>query len=164
MTEQLLDRLGLIRIVPARILDLGSGTGAGSRLLTTHYRKASIVQLDFASSMLARSITHKRRFFSRQSYVCADAQFLPFTSGCFDMTYSNLMLQWCNDLDAVVTEVRRVNKPGGLFIFSSFGPDTLYELRDSWSVVDDRPHVNSFLDMRGRCAGAGRFRKSSHGS
>ena len=147
VAEQLLDRLNLIRVDPARILDLGSGTGVGARLLNRQFRKARIVQLDFASSMLARAVANERRLFSRQSFVCGDAQFLPFASSCFDMTYSNLMLQWCNDLDAVITEIRRVSKPGGLFIFSSFGPDTLYELRDSWSTADDRPHVNSFLDM-----------------
>ena len=147
VAQQLLDRLNLIRIAPARILDLGSGTGVGARLLNRQFRKAGIVQLDFARHMLARAVTHDRRLFSRQSFVCGDAQYLPFASGCFDMTYSNLMLQWCNDLDAVLNEVRRVSRPGSLFIFSSFGPDTLYELRDSWSTVDDRPHVNTFLDM-----------------
>jgi len=147
VAEQLLDRLDLIRITPDRILDLGSGTGAGARLLKNRFRKAGIVQLDLAEKMLSRAAKMERRLFSRQSFVCADAQCLPIAPGVFDVTYSNLMLQWCNDLDSVFAEVRRVNKPGGLFIFSSFGPDTLRELKQSWAMVDDDVHVNEFLDM-----------------
>lgn len=147
VAEQLLDRLGVIRLAPGRILDLGSGTGTGARLLKRHFRKAKIVQLDFARKMLSRAVKLERRLFSRQSYVCADAQLLPFAPDIFDLTYSNLMLQWCNDPDSVFTEVRRVTRPGGLFIFSSFGPDTLRELRESWSVVDADTHVNVFMDM-----------------
>ncbi len=57
------------------------------------------------------------------------------------------MLQWCDDLDAVFAEVRRVLKPGGLLTFTTFGPDTLMELRRAWSSVDGYVHVNQFLDM-----------------
>ena len=38
-------------------------------------------------------------------------------------------------------------KPGGLLLFSSFGPDTLRELRGAWAAVDDAVHVNAFVDM-----------------
>jgi malonyl-CoA O-methyltransferase len=40
-----------------------------------------------------------------------------------------------------------VLRPGGLFAFSTFGPDTLKELRASWAAVDADSHVNRFLDM-----------------
>lgn len=147
VAERLLERLELIRITPGRILDLGSGTGTAGRLLKKKYRKAAVVQVDLASKMVARAAKQERSLFNRPSFVCADAQYLPLAPGVFDLTYSNLMLQWCNDLDSVFAEVRRVNKAGGLFIFSSFGPDTLWELKESWSRVDDDIHVNAFLDM-----------------
>jgi malonyl-CoA O-methyltransferase len=57
------------------------------------------------------------------------------------------MLQWCNDLNAALAEVRRVLKPSGFFTFSTFGPDTLKELRAAWSAADGYSHVNRFLDM-----------------
>ena len=57
------------------------------------------------------------------------------------------MLQWCVDIDATFAELQRVLRPGGLLLFTSFGPDTLKELRDSWAQVDGHAHVNAFLDM-----------------
>lgn len=147
IAEQLLERLELIRIQPTRILDLGSGTGAGARLLKKKYPRTGIVQMDFAEKMLSVSVRTEQRWFSRQSYVCGDAHSLPIRAGVIDLTFSNLMLQWCNEPARVFAEVQRVSNPGGLFIFSSFGPDTLRELRASWSTVDDDMHVNAFLDM-----------------
>ena len=44
-------------------------------------------------------------------------------------------------------EFRRVLRPGGWLLCSTFGPDTLTELRQSWAAVDDDPHVNVFIDM-----------------
>jgi len=61
--------------------------------------------------------------------------------------FSNLMLQWCQDPDAVFGECRRVLKPGGLLTFTTFGPDTLVELRRAWAAADSRTHVNRFIDM-----------------
>jgi malonyl-CoA O-methyltransferase len=56
-------------------------------------------------------------------------------------------MQWCNDLNAVFQEAKRVLKPGGLYVFTTFGPDTLKELRYSWQQVDEGSHVNRFIDM-----------------
>jgi malonyl-CoA O-methyltransferase len=57
------------------------------------------------------------------------------------------MLQWCSDLAGPLAEARRVLKPGGLFAFSTFGPDTLKELRAAWAAADGYSHVNRFLDL-----------------
>jgi malonyl-CoA O-methyltransferase len=40
-----------------------------------------------------------------------------------------------------------VLKPGGLLTFTTFGPDTLVELRRAWAAADGRTHVNRFIDM-----------------
>jgi malonyl-CoA O-methyltransferase len=80
--------------------------------------------------------------------VCADAAALPLGTASVDLVFSNLMLQWCNDPDAVFRECRRVLKPGGLLTFTTFGPDTLVELRRAWAAADDgHTHVNRFIDM-----------------
>ena len=143
---RMMERLDLIRLQPARILDLGAGTGEFTRALMRRYRKAEVVALDLALTMLH----HTRRrggWFRRPGCVCGDAERLPFADGSFQFIFSNLMLQWCQDLDAVFTELRRVLAPGGLLMFTTLGPDTLGELRASWRAVDGYTHVNPFIDM-----------------
>jgi malonyl-CoA O-methyltransferase len=56
------------------------------------------------------------------------------------------MLQWC-DPDAAFAEFRRVLTPHGLLTLTTFGPDTLRELRAAWAEVDPYSHVHSFIDM-----------------
>jgi malonyl-CoA O-methyltransferase len=143
---ELLERLDLVRIEPAAVLDLGTGTGHAAVGLKRRYPKAQVVALDLAESMLqeaGRRQTLLRRF----RRVCADAARLPFRSGSFDIVFSNLMLQWCNEPDRVFAECRRVLRPGGLLSFATFGPDTLIELRRAWAAVDDHVHVSRFIDM-----------------
>jgi malonyl-CoA O-methyltransferase len=112
----------------------------------SRYRSAEVVALDIALPMLSRA-RRRGRWLRRPHSVCADAEHLPFADASFDLVFSNLMLQWCVDLDAVFSELQRVLRPGGLLLFTSFGPDTLRELRDSWSAVDGYTHVNAFQDM-----------------
>jgi len=148
---RLLERLQLIQIEPKVILDLGSGTGQASSALHERYPDAQIIAMDAAFGMLQQSSSLQGGFFGlrrkRFECVCADAFKLPFKDACIDMVVSNLMLQWCDPPDEVFAEVRRVLKPQGVFTFSSFGPDTLKELRSAWLAVDDHVHVNRFIDM-----------------
>lgn len=146
--NEMLDRLSFFRLEPGVVLDLGCGTGRGTGALKRAYPKASLVALDFAPGMLReaqRYLTDALRF----ERVCADALRLPFSDASADVIFSNLMLQWCDDLLIAFKEVRRVLRPGGLFLFSTFGPDTLMELRDAWAVADEGVHVNRFMDMHG---------------
>ena len=144
--DRMLERLDLVRLQPARVLDLGAGTGEFSKALRQRYRKADIVSLDIALNMLRH--TQKRGGWLRKpACVCADGERLPFADNSFELVFSNLMLQWCMDLEPVFTELRRVLAPGGLLMFTTFGPDTLRELRASWETVDGFTHVNAFIDM-----------------
>ncbi len=145
--KRVLERLALTNLQANSVLDLGSGTGEAARILAKRYKKARIVELDLSTGMLRHSRQHGPRFFSKQRYVCADAEMLPMADAAVDLVFSSLMLQWCNDLDATFAEAGRVLRPEGLFIFSTLGPDTLKELRLSWAKVDEKVHVNAFLDM-----------------
>ncbi|MCB1802940.1 MAG: malonyl-[acyl-carrier protein] O-methyltransferase BioC, partial [Gammaproteobacteria bacterium] len=51
------------------------------------------------------------------------------------------------DPPAAFADIARVLRPGGLLLFTSFGPDTLKELRAAWSAVDGQTHVHDFVDM-----------------
>jgi malonyl-CoA O-methyltransferase len=143
---RLLERLELFRIRPRRILDAGCGTGRGARALLQHYRGASVVALDIAPAML-RAARRRRPWLRRLDVVCGDAAAVPLADGSVDLVFSNLVLQWCNEPDRVFAEFRRVLRPGGLVLFTSFGPDTLKELRAAWRAADGHTHVSRFIDM-----------------
>lgn len=147
VSDRLIERLDLIVLQPGRVLDLGSGTGRSAHKLARRFRRARLIQADFAINMLRTARHRTSPLFSRHSFVCTEAEQLPLVDACFELVFSNLMLQWCSDPARVFQEVCRALKPGGLFIFSTLGPDTLYELRDSWNSVDESIHVNAFIDM-----------------
>lgn len=145
--ERLLERLELVRISPELIVDVGAGTGTTARALAGKYKSAKIIQVDLSANMLQTSRSKSRKLFSRQRYICADAEYLPLDSDKIDLVFSSLTYQWCNNLDVAFAETRRILLPHGLFLFATLGPDTLKELRASWLEVDDTSHVNTFYDM-----------------
>jgi len=144
--SRLLEKLAIVKMTPQTILDAGAGTGAAIPALYTCYKKARVVTLDISENMLKKA-RNRGTFLRSPQAVCGDIECLPFADNSFDLVFSSLALQWCNDLNAAFVEAKRVLKPGGLYVFSTFGPDTLKELRHSWSTVDAEPHVNQFVDM-----------------
>jgi malonyl-CoA O-methyltransferase len=146
VAEELLSRLAPFDFRPQVVLDLGAGTGRAAAELKRHYRRSMIIALDIAPGMLDQAGRHQT-LFRRFERVCADAARLPLESGSVDIVFSNLMLQWCDPLDDVLAEVRRVLKPQGFFAFTTLGPDTLKELRSAWAEADTHNHINRFLDM-----------------
>ena len=148
--KRMLERLALIRIRPQWVADIGAGTCRLTRQLHRHYPKSNVLALDIAENMLIQD-RGRRSFWQRSRQrlhrLCGDAEQLPLQDASMDMIFSNLSLQWCNQLDTVFTEFRRLLKPEGLLLFSTFGPDTLKELRQCWQTINDYNHVNAFIDM-----------------
>lgn len=144
--KRLLEKLDVVKIAPQMILDAGTGTGSAIPSLFARYKKAQLVTLDLSENMLQKANQHSS-FLRAPQAVCADIERLPFADNSFDLVFSSLSMQWCNDLNAALLEAKRVLKPGGLYVFTTFGPDTLKELRSSWSEVDAASHVNQFIDM-----------------
>jgi len=145
VSAELLERLSAFRFAPRVVLDLGAGTGRVTRELQRRYPRALVIALDIAPGMLREARRHQglwRRF----ARVCADAHSLPLAAGSIELVFSSLMLQWCEP-EAALAEVRRVLAPTGFFAFSTFGPDTLKELRAAWAQADGLTHVHRFLDL-----------------
>jgi malonyl-CoA O-methyltransferase len=125
------------------LLDLGCGTGFLTGELLAHSDHETTIALDIALSML-QTTQGKLADKCDIIYVCADAEQLPLAGQSIDGVFSNLALQWCRDLEAVFTGIRRALKPDGQLVFSTFGPQTLHELKSAWADVDNYNHVNTF--------------------
>ena len=147
-------RLKLLKINPEIILDLGCGPGNAGPDLKATYRPRDLIYLDFAYDMLKKAEQKNKDHFLKsfsnktsQQFICADMEAIPLSEGSIDMIWSNLSLQWCNHLDQVFTQIGKILKHNGLFIFSTFGPSTLHELRASLASFSQHSHVNQFIDM-----------------
>lgn len=146
------ERFDLLKVAPQEILDLGCGTGEMVQRMRRRYPKARIWGLDLAHGMLCRmrGPSWTRWIPGRPAapgLVCADMHALPFAGGRFDIVVSNLALQWSADPARVFAEVQRLLRPGGVFMFTTLGPDTFLELRRAWRAVDEHPRVHDFFDM-----------------
>jgi len=149
--RRMLSRLDYIRLRPALILDAGSGTGNVVAALRARYPQAALCVLDIALAMVRRArarVAWWQRLLGRDVLpVCGDIEQLPLRSATVDLVWSNLALQWVNQPQRAFAEMRRVLAPGGLLMFSTFGPDTLKELRAAYQGADRYTHVHAFIDM-----------------
>lgn len=142
--SRLLDRVEYFQMEPALVVDIGCGTGSASKLLSAQFESANIIALDWSAGMLKQV---EKTAGKKPWRLCTDMHSLPLAARSADLIFSNLALQWSYDLSAAFHEFRRIMKPGAMLIFSCYGPDTLYELRQAWRTIDERPHVNNFPDM-----------------
>lgn len=153
VAARLLHRLQWLEVQPRRILDLGCGTGEPAGHLIKAFRGTQLVALDISPAML-KYARRRGHWLKRPRPVCADFTQLPLASASVDLVFSSLAMQWCGQPLKMFTEIRRVLRPDGVLLFSSFGPDTLKELRASWQAADEKIHVHPFMDMHdvGDCA------------
>jgi malonyl-CoA O-methyltransferase len=152
--RRMLARLDYIKLAPATILDAGSGTGNAVAGLLQRYPGARlVVALDLALGMVSRARARQpwwRRLpgaGGRLAAVCGDLEQLPLAAASMQLVWSNLAVQWINEPQLAFAEMHRVLAPGGLALFSTFGPDTLKELRAAFAGIDRHTHVNRFIDM-----------------
>jgi malonyl-CoA O-methyltransferase len=131
---------------PKVIVDLGSGTGTLSGEISFLFPRSTILCVDIAFRMLQHA--KNNNFRDNIKWITADADQLPFPDESCDLIFSNLMLQWSSCFRETLQEIKRVLKPNGLFIFSSLGPKTLYELRHCWKQLDSYQHVLYFPNLK----------------
>ena len=139
LREELLARLDYVAIKPALIIDLGAGGGEACLSLSKRYPDARVLAVDHAPGAW--------RDDASAHLLCADAQQLPLPDNSVDMVFSNLLLPYCRNPVPVLTEVARVLREPGLFLFSTLGPDSFNQWRQAWATVDTHTHVVPFPDM-----------------
>lgn len=127
------------------VVDIGCGTGFLTQSLFPYCQNANLIALDLALPMLH---TTREKLANSVRYVCSDAENLPFAKNSIDTLLSNVALQWCQPIDNALSELNRVLNANGTLIFSTFGLQTLCELKVAWASVDDFPHVNTFYNAQ----------------
>jgi malonyl-CoA O-methyltransferase len=151
--RRMLERLDYVRLEPQYVLDLGCGTGASLTALNERYPKASVIGVDLSEAMLRIGQKQRSRLRwllpflpgQRPALLAADAAALPFKPQSIGLLWSNLLLHWLDDPLPGFREAHRLLEVDGLLMFSTFGPDTLKELRASFG--DGYPHTQRFTDM-----------------
>jgi len=132
---------------PATVIDIGAGTGSGAAAMLKRFPASTIQLVDLSSEMLVQAKHRLQGYQGRVSFKQAEAAQLPVIDRSTDLIFSNLMLPWRNQIADWLDECRRILKPQGRLIFSTFGPDTLYELRASWEQVTGAKQANVGVDM-----------------
>jgi len=102
----------------ARLLDVGSGTGALSRALLEGVPGSTIVGIEPSEAY----VSHSRMDIcdDRLRFEVGDAQDIPFDDDTFDATLSLLILQEISDAPLALREMHRVTRPGGLVVASQW--------------------------------------------
>ncbi|MBS83430.1 MAG: malonyl-[acyl-carrier protein] O-methyltransferase BioC [Gammaproteobacteria bacterium] len=143
VANRLIDRIKMIKINPKKILDIGSGTGYLSNKLKKIFPKSEIVCMDISSDMINLS----KEKYSNLLHLVADADDLPFKSLSFDFVISSFTFHWCKNIEKILSKITKILDNNGLLIFATVGPDTLNELDNMFKAIDNKKHVNDFLDM-----------------
>ncbi len=113
-----------------RVLEVGSGRGGGSYYIKTILKPKHMVGVDF--SQRAVGLCYKSYFFvAGLSFVTGDAEYLPFKDNSFDVIVNVESSHCYGSMDAFLTQVTRVLRQGGYFLFADFrGKDEIDILRE----------------------------------
>ena len=153
ISKNLFEKLEYLNIDPANILDLGCGTGKNGVHLLNKFKKTTLVNFDLSENMLEQArkkvTTSSINYLDKSTnfHVCGDMENLPFKDCLFDLVWSSNAIQWTDNLPIVLKHIKRILKPNGLFIFSTFGPETLKELRMINQALSSDPKTNNFLNI-----------------
>jgi len=121
VADRLIDRLDDVSREFRTGLDLGAHHGALWRALGGRPGIEWLVALDPSFGFLRRLVGMR---------VAADPDLIPFRDRSFDLAVSLLALHWAGDLPGALVQIRRILRPGGLFLASMFGGSNLIELRN----------------------------------
>ena len=101
--------------VDARVLDVGCGSGWATKLMAAKARDGRVVGIDIADEMI-RLAREGSRSFANVEFQVASAERLPFNDAEFTHAFSMESLYYYADISEALREIKRVLKPGGLFV------------------------------------------------
>ncbi|MDQ1237479.1 MAG: malonyl-ACP O-methyltransferase BioC [Wigglesworthia glossinidia] len=128
-------------VIQKNLLDAGCGTGWFSRYWKAYNNQ--VTALDISKNMLLEA----RKKHSANMYILGDIESMPFFNKTIDVVFSNLALQWSQNISQVLSESYRILKPGGILALSTLAHGSLIELQEAWKNIDNYPHINNFLSV-----------------
>jgi SAM-dependent methyltransferase len=135
--------LAAVDPAPARVLDLGTGTGHGAFLIARRFPAAEVVGGDLSERMLAQARGRTPPDLGdRVRFEQVDASALPYADESFDLVAHANMIPFFD-------EVARVLAPGGqtLFAFSSGAETPIYVPSDRLRAELERRGFTDFADF-----------------
>lgn len=128
------ERLALLRLVPEQVFDVGCAWGDGLALLRRQYPRARIVGVEpsprlAAAARRAHGGARWLRGLRGRGPTEVVAAPLERPGASAQMVWSNLALPWARDPGALFDGWLHALQPEGVLMFTTFGPDTLRELR-----------------------------------
>lgn len=121
------------------VLEIGCGNGAlWTENLSLVPTGVKVILSDISKGMLRDARRAIGPDDSRFSFQAFDAQRIPFADNSFDLVIANHMLFYCNDIGQVCSEVRRILKPGGRFLCSTYSANHMKEISQLVQKFDNR--------------------------
>lgn len=139
LADELFSKIEKIEL--SRILDIGCGAGYLTHLVANKFPQAEVVGIDIAKGMIEAA--EKKPQLKNLRFFVADGESFNFEPNSLDLIISNLSFQWM-DHHKTVEQVKRVLRPGGKFLFHTFGPQTLNEIRQLGFRVNIFPSLKDW--------------------
>ncbi|PLC48886.1 SAM-dependent methyltransferase [Pollutimonas subterranea] len=158
IAQRMLQRLSYIRIQPVFVLDAGCGAGHAVEPLRGRYPEMNYKGLDSCAPLLeaARQRYQAKPGFWHKlrnkptlpvEFIKADMAESGLPAESLDLVWSNMALHWHPEPHQVLSEWRRILKPGALAMFSCLGPGSLAELRRAIVDADLLTTTPQYVDM-----------------
>jgi malonyl-CoA O-methyltransferase len=151
VARRMAERLALVRLQPALLIDWCSWLGAGAPLLQQAYPQARRVLVEPTEALCERSVQSSRRpWWSAQRWqggtpqVMAEAEALPRGA---QLVWANMVLHGVADPPALFERWHEALAVDGFVMFSCLGPGTLRELRELYVRMGWPTPTPNFVDM-----------------